>query len=80
MGGSVFIQGCKPPPENQEPSPVPRQNPLGEPFPRGGRGKARSQCQVGNTGIDLPRPPLVGQEKEGNFNLSVSSLQCGERH
>lgn len=38
------------------------------------------QCQVGNTGIDLPRPPLVGQEKEGNFSFSVYLLRCGEHH
>ena len=76
MGDSVFIQSFKFRPENQEPSPVPRQNLEGSHFlgvseRERDREKARNQGQVGNAGVDLPRPPLVGQEKEGNFNFSI---------
>lgn len=73
LADSVFIQSFKFPPQNQEPAPVPRQNPLEYPFPKGGREPGRKECQVGNTGIHLSRSPLVGQEKVGNFDFSVSS-------
>lgn len=77
LADSVFIQSFKFPPQNQEPAPVPRQNPLEDPFPKGGREPARKECQVGNTGIHLSRSPLVGQEKVGNFDFSVSSAMWG---
>lgn len=60
LAGSVFIQSFKFPPQNQEPAPVPRQNPLEDPFPKGGREPARKECQVGNTGIHLSKSPLDG--------------------